>query len=309
MKTAAKIHPQFFPPLDYSVYYRYFCKQNKHMNALYPDFFTHSMPFASGNTDFTELKGRKVEPAPGAIFFCLSGKTDLLINQQAYLFSKGDIMILFPDTVPYITGISDDFKCRFVLMSRNFTDEATARLSTGFFDMIFFNPIISHDETDNVYREIFMTASDILTEMTNIQHRYIVMRNLMESFFLVLNSRILKSRIKNDYSKSGRAQYIFREFWKLMINSCPGERSVSFYADKLCITPYYLNKCVKEIAKTTAKEFIDRQMIIYIKELLHSTTLSINEIAVRLQYEDPSYMCRFFRKRTGMTLTDFRNFY
>ncbi|WP_373564931.1 helix-turn-helix domain-containing protein [Sphingobacterium sp. E70] len=37
-----------------------------------------------------------------------------------------------------------------------------------------------------------------------------------------------------------------------------------------------------------------------------STDLSIKEITYRLNFEDSSYLTRYFKKQTGMTLTQYR---
>ncbi|WP_404478878.1 helix-turn-helix domain-containing protein [Sphingobacterium sp. ML3W] len=55
------------------------------------------------------------------------------------------------------------------------------------------------------------------------------------------------------------------------------------------------------------KGLIDRQVTLEIKALLRSTDLSIKEIAYRLNFEDSSYLTRYFKKQTGMTLTQYRN--
>lgn len=44
-----------------------------------------------------------------------------------------------------------------------------------------------------------------------------------------------------------------------------------------------------------------------VKNLLDTTALTVKQIAERLHYDDPSYLCRIFRKQTGMTPLRFRN--
>lgn len=43
------------------------------------------------------------------------------------------------------------------------------------------------------------------------------------------------------------------------------------------------------------------------KQLLRSTAISIKEISYRLHFENPEYFATLFKKRTGMTPTDFRH--
>ena len=69
--------------------------------------------------------------------------------------------------------------------------------------------------------------------------------------------------------------------------------------DKLNVTPDYLYKLIYRSDNVTPKEMIDRQTIITIKTYLQNTDLSVKNIASELNFDDPSYMCRFFRRMTG----------
>ncbi|MBT6763846.1 MAG: helix-turn-helix domain-containing protein, partial [Prolixibacteraceae bacterium] len=50
---------------------------------------------------------------------------------------------------------------------------------------------------------------------------------------------------------------------------------------------------------------IDR-LILEAKRLLLFSDLSNKEVAYKLNYEDPSYFARIFRKKTGLTPSGFR---
>ena len=64
---------------------------------------------------------------------------------------------------------------------------------------------------------------------------------------------------------------------------------------------------MRSVARSSAKEFIDRAVILEIKMMLQSTDLSVQEIAYRLRFPDQSYLGRFFKKRTGESPTEYRN--
>lgn len=81
---------------------------------------------------------------------------------------------------------------------------------------------------------------------------------------------------------------------------------VEYYADKLCITPNYLNKVVRLSLGTTAKLYIHKKLFEEAGRLLIYTTLSVTEIAECLHFDSSSYFVRFFRKQTGITPLKYR---
>lgn len=81
---------------------------------------------------------------------------------------------------------------------------------------------------------------------------------------------------------------------------------MKFYANKLCVTPYYLSRITFRTVGLSPKKMIDRQIVTEMKRLLITTDLSAKEIADRFDFESTSYMGRYFRRHTGMTPTEFR---
>ena len=81
---------------------------------------------------------------------------------------------------------------------------------------------------------------------------------------------------------------------------------MKFYADRLCITPYYLSRITHHIFNVSPKELIDRQIVMEIKSLLTSTELSVKEIAERYCFESSSYLGRYFRRHLGMPPSEYR---
>ena len=104
-----------------------------------------------------------------------------------------------------------------------------------------------------------------------------------------------------------RQTELFHRFVALVHEHSAQQREVSFYADKLCISTRYLSTIVRNIAHSSAKEFIDRSVLLEIKMLLQSTDLSVQEIAYRLHFPDQSYLGRYFKKHTGESPTEYRN--
>ncbi|HSM19910.1 MAG TPA: helix-turn-helix domain-containing protein [Hyphomicrobiales bacterium] len=83
-------------------------------------------------------------------------------------------------------------------------------------------------------------------------------------------------------------------------------RNLSTYADWLAMTPDRLNDHCKKVAGVTAGHLVRQRLLVEAKRQLIFTGQSVSEIAYSLNFSDPSYFSRFFRKYTGQTPQQFR---
>lgn len=83
-------------------------------------------------------------------------------------------------------------------------------------------------------------------------------------------------------------------------------REVSFYADKLCISPKYLTMVVHDVTGKSAKECIVEHTLLEIKSLLRDASLDIKDVVRLARFSSQSLLSRFFRKHTGMSPSQYR---
>jgi AraC family transcriptional regulator, transcriptional activator of pobA len=108
-------------------------------------------------------------------------------------------------------------------------------------------------------------------------------------------------------SDSVATNNVVATFCQLLEQHFSEERSVSFYAEKMNVHPNYLNALVKKHTGETAKETINNRLLVEIKYLLHSTSLSMKEIAHRTGFKDPNYFTTFFRRMEKITPIAYRS--
>lgn len=84
------------------------------------------------------------------------------------------------------------------------------------------------------------------------------------------------------------------------------EKSVSFYAEKLAITPNYLTIICKRHLHMSAQQLIHNRLILEAKRLVLATDQSLKEIAYTLGFQDPAYFSNFFKLHTGKSPREFR---
>lgn len=81
------------------------------------------------------------------------------------------------------------------------------------------------------------------------------------------------------------------------------------YANRLHLSPAYLNEVVKGVTGMSVSRYIRSEHMLRAKRLLVYTRLSIKEVASQLGYEDAAYFTRLFTKETGVSPTAFRGKY
>lgn len=85
-----------------------------------------------------------------------------------------------------------------------------------------------------------------------------------------------------------------------------GLPTVSYFADKCCLTPGYFGQLIKTETGRTAKDFINDRLLISAKEFLNDDQLTVNQISARLGFEYPQHFVRFFKQHTGQTPNEYR---
>lgn len=115
-------------------------------------------------------------------------------------------------------------------------------------------------------------------------------------------------QMKQDALKTTtRSKMVFEQFIRLVGEYHTKYRNVGFYADKLCLTPKYLSKLIKTASGRSAPEWIDSYVILEAKNLLKYSDITIKEIVYRLNFPNQSVFYKFFKARTGMTPSEYRN--
>lgn len=82
--------------------------------------------------------------------------------------------------------------------------------------------------------------------------------------------------------------------------------TVQHFADALHVSPAYLGDMLRSLTGQTTQQHIHHSLLEKAKQLLLTTSLSINETAFRLGFEYPQYFSRLFKSKTGLTPAAFR---
>jgi AraC-like DNA-binding protein len=130
---------------------------------------------------------------------------------------------------------------------------------------------------------------------------------LSSLFYILLGAWTPETSAGDDADKSNRTKVIFDRFMRLVMDQHIQHRTVGFYAEQLNLTPKYLSKIIKTASGRSAPEWIDSYVILEANNLLKYSTTPIEEIVYKLNFPNQSVFYKFFKSRTGMTPSEYRN--
>lgn len=259
-----------------------------------------------GLSDLSESLGSAIRTKGCLLLFCLQGQAIVSANLERRVFRRGNIAVVFPDTLFVVHGTCGDFRVRTIEMSPELTDEVILPLSSAFFERIYNEPILPTAGEQRNLAETWNTHIDHYAQCSAARSARMMMRNHLQNLFLAMEVKLVFDAPSEHISPISSSRRLFNGFCKLVSEHCYAQHEVKFYADTLCITPYYLSKITARITEMTPKQLIDCQIVMEIKHLLATTDMTVTEIADRFHFDSTSYLGRYFRRHTGMTPTEFR---
>lgn len=215
---------------------------------------------------------------PGSIAFLGPGSIVQPISISEDLSVKG--MIVFPDfPLPFVPG----------QMPAAFTGQQTSFvLEPGHPDFQMANRLI-----------------DAVWDVVSLRYDHTVLAGLVQSVFQLWNQMFLHSASNRDVSPT-REQEIFQRFIQLVNQHAPQQHQIHFYAERLCLSDRYLGTVVHQASGITAKEWIDRALVMNVKVKLRHSNLSLKQIADEMCFPNTSFFSKYFRRMTGQTPQAYR---
>lgn len=104
----------------------------------------------------------------------------------------------------------------------------------------------------------------------------------------------------------GQGKRISDKFLELTNEQAKTHHDVEYYASQLCVTPHYLGILVKQETGETPKAWIDKKLLIALQVDLKYTDKSIKALAKEYCFPAVSALCKFFKRKMGMTPNQYR---
>ena len=253
--------------------------------------------------------GTPIENSGLVLILCVEGCAVMSVNFKEYSFRKGDIAIIPIGMTLMPLKTSSLFQTEIICVTERHCEEMEYRISDiPFWNFMMEHPILHPTSIQyNMLSGWFAQMQWAMSDRSFSFYNETISSGIFTLFMMIYREVKAYAQEPDKEQTVSRTMQLFTAFTNLVTRYHKREREVAYYAGMLSITPDYLNKVCKMHWETTAKEYIDWQVVMAIKNYLICTDLSIKCIAAQLNFDDSSYMCRFFKKQTGMSPIQFRN--
>jgi hypothetical protein len=185
------------------------------------------------------------------VFYCVTGTMKLSVNLADVEISKGMVFINIPGNIiridEFVLDRNEDVRYICMALSKEFFQSLNVEVCKLFNECLSLmrNPgILLNDNDFELTGGIINYIVKLLK--TDVSYKKEAALTALSSLFYILlgawTPDTLSSPVEN---QSNRNKVIFDKFMSLVLEYHEHHRSVGFYAEKLCLTPKYLSKIIK----------------------------------------------------------------
>jgi len=248
------------------------------------------------------------------IIYCLEGRLQIEIDGQPHLIAPYDLLLCRTELIIGNYMRSPDLRCSVIAIRRNALDDIfylCVRDVDKWWEKSFFlfqHPIIHLNERQQEITKLFNRLFQLYQDDTRSELSESIRRIFVQAAVLELLNwlEVNVEHSKEEKSRIGRQEVLFRHFCRLLQENRGRQREVRWYADQLAISPKYLSEICNNFAKKPALAVIHNATLQEIKCLLRQTDMSVKEISVQLNFPSLSFFCKYIKKYLGKTARQYR---
>lgn len=233
----------------------------------------------------------------------LKGSIKMRINLQETELEAGQILNIMPGCIFQIMGTSDDLKYCCMVFDTEVLDSIQKSFDVHL-DLLHkyynFHKHAVPEESMNLMLSQYKIIKKEL-EQPDYEYKKEVIQRYCEIWILKSVSNAEEVSVPELSKTVTRKEQVFRDFLTLLEKNYQQERSIGYYADRLCLTPKYLSTIIKEVSGKHGLQWIDEYVVLEAKALLRDGNLSVKQVSDKLNFPSQSMFGRFFKKMTGYT--------
>ena len=233
------------------------------------------------STDFYGMNARELNHTCMHLI-CLAGEGSFVFHEHCYHIAKNDLVVIpMPNRVKNLAAHAD-MQVEWFAADYKFLQNLLPSLLDDFHRL--------RDRMEDRHLQFY--------------------HQLMGSLCLTMMYDIFEAHAEREATDThtDRTAFIVKQLMALLATGISRtERDVSYYAERLNVSPKYLSATIKRVTGHSVTSYIDRHTIPILKDYLDDERLSLTQIADRMNFTSLSYFSRYCTKHLGLSPSEYRH--
>lgn len=240
----------------------------------------------------------------------VSGKVNVYIDRWHYSIEQDDILICAPHEQLRIDKYEGDFCCICMTFSQQFM-QALPMGNTAVWNQILYCDKVRHLKASERDLEIYKNYYTILSKKLNKLQDPVDVNifKLMINVALLEMGNEFRQKSKEELHTITLGQKLLRRFIQEIAQTEMKRQPVSYYAEKLNVTPKYLTTACTRFSDKNASQWIHNAVLTEIQEMMLNPDLSFKDISKRTGFPNLSSFSIFVKRNLHDSPTALRKKY
>ena len=255
-----------------------------------------------------QQRGWKIDlhshPVFAQVMFILQGGGSMIAGEERIEFKSPCVLIIPIDTIHAFDYESDSDGWVITIAEYCLKQMASRLPQIGqiwnypgaiSLDKAGFSSDMICNRIENIRRELMGKSSS---------YEIIVESDLVSILLELL--RCVPDSNQGNISSSDKNLKLVSAFKELVEEHFYENHKIPYFSDQLNVSPFQLRSACETVVNKSPKEMLEERRLTEAKKDLIFSSKTIEQIAYRLGFGDPSYFTRFFKKMTGDSPSSFR---
>jgi len=236
------------------------------------------------------------------ISVCKSGSLNVEYDASPAVFAPHDLAIIYPQHTLIAYSATSDYRATLIAVSA----ELYAKMGgLNFSNKRFAYEQLPHFSLTHSQYDDMMVFADTLCRITRFGLKS--REDTLVSCIYILSQIIDHFHDTFFGSYADSIKWLSHRFYNAIIENCHQHRDVRFYADLFCLSPKHFSSVVKQQTGHTAGYWIQHYLVIRMKQTLtYEPATTVQSVADRFGFPDQASFCRYFKRQTGLSPTEYR---